>query len=209
MARLAVCTQRSFVFVVRLVASDACRGCVLKVGRLRMASLALGVCMLSIQLETSSSVIETRIRPFALRVAVAALGSKRALMLVTGFVARETQCRQLYSCRRRNMTTLTLDRTVFTSKRVLGVGVVIEIGFPVAYAVTGLAAVTQCATVFIVLAMAPNAGGWHAFVLASHVTGRALHLDVTTQKLKFCFLVVIEADVRPFAYAMACLALRA
>lgn len=80
--------------VVRLVASDACCWCVFEIGRLGMASFALGVHMLSVQFEACSRVIKSRVCPLALRVAIAALGSHRALMLVIGLVASETLCCQ-------------------------------------------------------------------------------------------------------------------
>lgn len=61
MTRLAVRTQRTLVFVVRFVASDACGRCILEVRRLRMARLALRVRMLSVQLETGRGMIESSI----------------------------------------------------------------------------------------------------------------------------------------------------
>lgn len=145
-----------------------------------MAGLALRVRMLSVQFETGSSVIKSRVCPLAFGMAIAALGSQRTLMLVIGLVTGETLCCQLDFARWREVTAFTLRCAMLASQCVLGVGIVIELGPPVSHPVTGLTAVTQCAAVLIVLAMTTNTGRWHAFVFTRDVTGRTLHLDVTT-----------------------------
>ena len=53
-AGLAVRSQCAFVFVVRLVATDARRWCILEIGGLRMASLAFGVYVSAVKLEPCS-----------------------------------------------------------------------------------------------------------------------------------------------------------
>lgn len=96
---------------------------------------------------------------------------------------------------------------MLTSQCVLGVGIVIELGLPVSHPVAGLTAVTQCAAMFVVLAVATNTGRLHAFVFTRDMTGRALHFYVTAKKLKFGFLVVVEANIGPLADTVAGFAL--
>lgn len=71
---------------------------------------------------------------------------------------------------------------------------------------TRLAALAERSAVLVVLAMAAIACGRHAFVLARHVTGGALDLDVTALQLEFGFLVVVEANLGPLDDVMARLA---
>lgn len=104
------------------------------------------------------------------------------------------------------MAAFALRRAMLPAQRVLGIGIVIEVGLPVDHAMARLAAIAQRAAVLVVLAMASVARGRHPFVLACDVTGGTFDLYVTTLKFELGFLVVIEAYVSPLAHAVAALA---
>lgn len=141
MTGLAVRTERTSVPVICFVASDTGRRCVFEIRCLGVTGFAFGIYMLAIQFESSGGMIEACLHPLALSMAIGALRSQSSLVLVVGFVTCKAKRRQFDSCRWCHMAALTLRTTMLAAEHVFGISVVVEIGLPDIYAVTGLTAV--------------------------------------------------------------------
>ena len=155
--------------------------------------------------------IELRVRPLALGVAISTLGSQRTQMFVVGFVATIALRGQLQSCRWRRVAAFTLCGPVLAAQGIGGVAVVIERGSPRFHPMARVATIPQEAFVLVVLFVAAYAGCGHAFVFVRHVAGRALYFRMATLQLEFSVLVVVKANVFPSAgraHDMAGFALR-